>query len=151
MDRKLAQVDLETGEILDGFVAYIGRKKINGFARWFAMSQDAIATLKGIKSVEEFRVLMALLERLDYENMILLPQADIAKDLGMHVSNVSRAIRKLESYGVVERGPKIGNIRSFRLNPTFCWKGSSTKHVQELNDSKVPRGRRKVKEEEEYA
>ena len=42
------------------------------------MAHDAAAVLKQVKNLEDFRVLMALLEQLDYENLITTNQAEIA-------------------------------------------------------------------------
>ena len=46
-NRKLGQIDKDTGEILDdGFIAYVVPKRKNGFeGRWLAMSQDAMLWL----------------------------------------------------------------------------------------------------------
>ena len=43
------------------------------------MAHDAAAVLKQVKNLEDFRVLMALLEQLDYENLITTNQAEIAE------------------------------------------------------------------------
>ena len=47
------------------------------------MAHDAAAVLKQVKNLEDFRVLMALLEQLDYENLITTNQAEIARELDM--------------------------------------------------------------------
>ena len=77
----IRQVDAETGELIEeGFVAYVAPRRQNGFGkRWFAMAHDAAAVLKQVKNLEDFRVLMALLEQLDYENLITTNQAEIAR------------------------------------------------------------------------
>ena len=41
------------------------------------MAHDAAAVLKQVKNLEDFRVLMALLEQLDYENLITTNQAEV--------------------------------------------------------------------------
>lgn len=39
--RKLGQVDLDTGEVLEeGFIAYIAPKRQNAFGGWIAMAQN---------------------------------------------------------------------------------------------------------------
>ncbi|WP_444979171.1 hypothetical protein, partial [Aeromonas hydrophila] len=45
---------------------------------------------------------------LDYLNVILVIQADIASALSMQKTNVSRAIKHLVEFGVLEEGPKVG-------------------------------------------
>ena len=54
------------------------------------MAHDAAAVLKQVKNLEDFRVLMALLEQLDYENLITTNQAEIA-ELDMQRQDVQRA------------------------------------------------------------
>ena len=53
------------------------------------MAHDAASVLKQVKRVEDFRVLMALLEQLDYENLITTNQAEIARDLEMDRAQVN--------------------------------------------------------------
>ena len=82
MNRRMQQIDHETGEVLEGFVAYVVPKRKNGFQKgWFAMSQDALSMLKQVKHLDDTRVLFSLLEVLDYENLIQVNQAEIARDL----------------------------------------------------------------------
>ena len=46
MNRHMQQIDSETGEVVDGFVAYVVPKRKNGFQRgWMAMAQDAMMML----------------------------------------------------------------------------------------------------------
>ena len=125
--KRFVQVDAETGELIEeGFVAYVAPRRQNGFGkRWFAMAHDAAAVLKQVKNLEDFRVLMALLEQLDYENLITTNQAEIARELDMQRQNVQRSIKRLMALGVLLEGPKIGISRSYRLNPEFGWRGAA--------------------------
>ena len=104
--KRFVQVDAETGELIEeGFVAYVAPRRQNGFGkRWFAMAHDAAAVLKQVKNLEDFRVLMALLEQLDYENLITTNQAEIARELDMQRQNVQRSIKRLMALGVLLRG-----------------------------------------------
>lgn len=140
--KHIGQFDLETGEILgsEGFVAYVVPKRQNGFREgWVAMSQDALAVLQQFKRVEDFRVLMALLARLDFENLLVVNQADVARDLDMKRENVNLAIKRLIAAGALLEGPRIGVSRSYRLNPQFGWKGSAKGHVIALKDYRKER------------
>lgn len=140
--RKIGQFDVETGEILDdGFLVYVAPKRRNGFREgWFAMSSNAAGTLKHLTRVDDFRVLMALLEKLDYENLITANQSDIARDLGMDSAQVNRAIKRLVGLGVILQGPRVGVSRSYRLNPHFGWRGSAKGHVIMLDREIKRRG-----------
>ena len=135
MNRRMQQIDHETGEVLEGFVAYVVPKRKNGFQKgWFAMSQDALSMLKQVKHLDDTRVLFSLLEVLDYENLIQVNQAEIARDLGMQRQNVQRSIKRLMELGVILEGVKIGVSRSYRLNPSFGWKGSAKGHREALHE-----------------
>lgn len=140
MEKRFTQVDPETGEVFEGFVAYVAPKRMNGFGqRWFAMAQDALTVLKQFTRVEDFRVLMAMLERLDYENLITTNQAEISRDLGMDRGNVNKALKRLVEAGAILEGPKVGTSRTYRLNPNFGWKGSAKNHVVELDKQRKER------------
>jgi len=139
--RRLGQFDKATGEVLDdGIVVYVPRKRRNGFEGWFAMSNEAVGILKHVTRVDDFRVLMALLEQLDYENLITANQSDIARDLGMDKAQVNRAIKRLVELGAILQGPRVGVSRSYRLNPRFGWKGSARNHVIALDQERKRRG-----------
>ena len=87
-----------------------------------------------VKHLDDTRVLFSLLEVLDYENLIQVNQAEIARDLGMQRQNVQRSIKRLMELGVILEGVKIGVSRSYRLNPSFGWKGSAKGHREALHE-----------------
>ena len=130
--RKIASVDQNTGEILKGVVVYCGVKQNPYSTGWIMNSQEALELLATDKELtgENYRVLLLLLSRLDFENWIQIAQSEIGKKLNMRKQNVSRAISLLESKGILLRGPKVGRSYAFRLNPYFGWKGK----VKNLND-----------------
>lgn len=135
--RELRQFDAKTGEVIeDGFVAMVMPKRRNGFGEgWFAMSQEALAYLADkVRSGNDYRVLMMLLARLDFENLICINQAEVAQALDMKAPNVNRSIKSLVSRGVLLEGPKIGRSKTYRLNPSFGWKGSAKNHQSALRD-----------------
>lgn len=140
--RRLGQVDMSTGEVLeDGFVAYIAPKRKNGFGKeWMAMSQSAAMQLATSNlGADDFRVFMALVAKLDFENLLVLNQAEIAREIGMHRQHVQRSIKRLIGMGVLLEGPRIGVSRSYRLNPNFGWKGSARNHVIALDQERKRR------------
>ena len=136
MNKRLQQIDSETGEIIDGFVAYVVPKRKNGFGQgWLAMAQNGAEILaQSNLSGNDFKVLMKLLSVLDYENLIQVSQAEIARELNMHRQHVQRSIKQLLDLGIVLEGVKIGISRSYRLNPNFGWKGSAKGHREALTD-----------------
>lgn len=132
---RVVQVNAETGEILEGAVlGMFFPKRQNGFGRgWVAMSQDAMMELaKSDLGAQDWRVLAAVLSKLDFENFLLLTISDLGKEIGMQRPHVSASIAKLEGLGVLIRGPKAGRSSTFRLNPSFGWKGSAQNHQKAL-------------------
>jgi len=136
--RKIVQLDTKTGEVMDGLVVYVVRKRRNGFGeRWMAMAQEAamlFAERRKELGEEGFAVLMVLIAKLDFENHLVLNQAEIGRWLGMHRQSVQQAIKRLMGMGAVLEGPKIGQNRSYRFNPEFGWKGSALNHIRALDD-----------------
>lgn len=130
--RRIASVDQDTGEVLDGVVVYCGVKQNPYSTGWVMNSQEALEELATDKDLtgENYRVLLLLLSRLDFENWIQISQSEIVEKLDMKKQNVSRAILLLEEKGILLRGPKVGRSYAFRLNPHYGWKGK----VKNLND-----------------
>ena len=148
MNRHMQQIDHQTGEVVEGFVAYVVPKRKNGFQKgWMAMAQEAMMMLaKSNLTGNDMKVMWAMLARLDYENLIQVNQAEVSEQVGMNRHNVNRSIKKLIELGVILEGVKIGISRSYRLNPNFGWKGSAKGHREVLHEHfegyQVIRGRR---------
>ena len=71
MNRHMQQIDHQTGEVVEGFVAYVVPKRKNGFQKgWMAMAQEAMMMLaQSNLTGNDMKVMWAmLLARLDYEN-----------------------------------------------------------------------------------
>ena len=94
--RRLATVDLDTGEIIDDLLVASPKKRRlegdfvmatqDGFLR-LAMESDLVG--------EDYKVLLIYLANLDFENFLQISQSYIATTLGMKKHNVSRATIKL--------------------------------------------------------
>ncbi|EIL0536520.1 replication/maintenance protein RepL [Salmonella enterica] len=132
--RRVTQIDLDTGEEIGSYVAVIRPKQKSVFQRHFSMNQAALATIAKKLNLDQMRVLMMLLAELDYENFIQVAQIDIAEEIGMQKTHVSRAIKNLIEFGIIFEGPKIGRSRSYRLNPEFGWKGTVNNHKKALRN-----------------
>ena len=57
-----------------------------------------------------------------------------ARELDMHRQHVQRSIKRLIQLGIILEGVKIGISRSYRLNPSFGWKGSAKGHREALHE-----------------
>lgn len=148
--KRLKQVDEATGEVIDGFVAYIAPKRKNGFQAegWIAMAQgETVVNLAKSPRLQgqDFRVLMILMAHLEHENYILTPQAEMAEKIGMLPANFSRSVARLVEEGVILKGPKIGRMGSFKLNPEYGWKGSAKNHLVAVSEQRKARQERMKK------
>jgi len=145
---RVSQVNINTGELMhDSFLAVVFPKRRNGFGtRWLAMAQEAAKALaRSDLGKDDFRVFMELVSILDFENLLVLNQAELARDLGMLRQNVQRSIKRLIKLGVLLEGPRIGVNRSYRLSPSFGWKGSAKNHVIALDEERRKRVERSTK------
>lgn len=130
----IGQMD-DQGEVHEGLAVIVTKRWKNGFySGWFAMGQEAMMALaKSDLGLVARRVLDYLLAKLDFENRIIVKQSVLAKDLGLHPSNVNAAIRDLISEGVIGKLPDHP-AGCYRLNPNYGWKGSAKSHVVALKD-----------------
>ena len=64
----MQQIDHQTGEVVEGFVAYVVPKRKNGFQKgWMAMAQEAMMMLaQSNLTGNDMKVMWAMLARLDY-------------------------------------------------------------------------------------
>lgn len=138
--RLITQYDTMTGEVLDGLFVYVPKKGKSPFGKdWFAMAQDAMRFLAMNRKTlgeEGFAVFCAIASRLDFHNWVAISPTEIGKEIGMQRSNVSRALSKLISLGIVAKGPTSGRITTYQLNPAVGWKGTAKKHHTALQESR---------------
>lgn len=120
-------VDKYTGEEF-GFPVIVGRKRNPYGKGWVMNSQEALEIVAKDKDIkgETYRVLFFICARLDFENWVQISITEIAKELGMHQPDVSKAMKVLEDKQIILRGPKVGRSYAFMLNPEFGWKGKVT-------------------------
>ena len=132
--KKLVGYIDDQGEIYDNVVAvFVGHKIHSPYGySWMQINQDFLKEFAARRDLgnEVLRVFLYLNARLDFENVIQVPQVEIAAELGMQRQNVNRAIKQLEELGVIIRGPKVGRSSSWRLNPQAGWKGKVV-HLRE--------------------
>lgn len=77
--------------------------------------------------MQAVRVLVAMLDSADWENRVEASQKDLALNLGMSLSEVSKASRALLACGLIDR---LVNRRGwYKINPRLAWMGS----VESLN------------------
>ena len=126
--REIDQIDSKTGEVLsEGALVWVPKRRAHPYGdRWLAMRMDTFKRLTmhpGI-GMREMRVFGELIDRLEYENFIHVPQVDLAKATGIDRAHVNRALKKLIAFGIVVEGPRVGRLRTYRLDPDAGWRGS---------------------------
>ncbi len=114
-----------------------------GFIAMFQALQCTMARDNELTG-DDRRVFQELSGRVDDENWLRVVQKDIAEVLEMHKQHVSRAIINLVNKGYILEGPKVGNCKTYRLNPHVGWKGSALKHKPAKKGIEAPTGGRKV-------
>ncbi|MCP5452275.1 MAG: winged helix-turn-helix transcriptional regulator [Gammaproteobacteria bacterium] len=121
--RKIIGCVDEHGELHQGIPVFCRTKIHSPYGEnWMQINQHFLEEFAARRDVglEVYRVFMYLNARLDFHNIIRVPQVEIAKALGMRAPNVSRAVKKLVDLGILIPGPVAS---AWRLNPQAGWKG----------------------------
>lgn len=127
--------DTTTGEFLN--IAIFQPKTPHPYRKegFIQMSQGALLELaKSDLTGEDLKVLFALLAQLDFENFVQAHQQDISEQTGIRQPNVARSIKHLCDHGVILKGPKVGRSNTYRLSPTFGFKGKSKNYGKMMSD-----------------
>lgn len=105
-----------------GFITH--KRKNNLGVNWVAFYQVALEWLATQDlPKEQYRVLMYLMSKLDFENYIRITQTSVAEALKIRQSNISRALKGLLEKDILITGPKVGTAKTYRLNPRMAYKG----------------------------
>ena len=73
---------------------------------------------------KDLKVLLKIMAQLDFDNYWHVEQKYLAEEMGMDRSNLSKAIKRLVSLGILYKDERKGKSRSYRLNPTIAHKGA---------------------------
>ncbi|MDJ0725432.1 MAG: helix-turn-helix domain-containing protein [Prochloraceae cyanobacterium] len=79
----------------------------------------------------DFRVLLAIIGNLGYENILNISQQELEKQLGISQANISKSIKKLISKDYLQVIDKIGRRNIYMINPNVVFK-SRAKNLKEL-------------------
>ena len=107
--------------------AYLVKPRKNRLGvNWVAVFQTALEWLatENLQN-QEYRVLMYLMSKLDFDNYLRITQTTIADALQMQRNNVSRAIKGLIDHDIIITGPRVGTAKTYRLNPRMAHKGKN--------------------------
>ena len=119
-------IDPNTGEISQGHIFWStdNPNKLTK-RRFFMVFQDAMFLLaKDTELTQQVqRVLYYLFGSLNFDNFIHIKQKEIAEELNMDKSKVSKAFSILKRKGIILLAPYKG-VPCYKLNDFYGWKGS---------------------------
>jgi|ERR1700728_246840 len=122
-------VDKHTGEVMPMVVGNKAGAKRYGFVGgYILMGLLDITKLRQIKMSGTGKDLALLLvEKVGYTGLCETTFVDLASELGVHISQVSRMMAILERHRLIKR---IGGSRShvIMINPTFAFRGKPAEH-----------------------
>lgn len=127
-------IDKATGEVLDAKQIITPKKVPSGFHEGFNMiglfGCEYLTTLgaEGKLKQTDFTVLFKLLTSNEYENKQGINIAKLARDLDKDRSQVSKAIKSLESHQLFERYKDEDGLPKLYLNPHYFWRGRPALH-----------------------
>ena len=118
--RYIMVMDEETGKIKGCFPL-----KKRGLGKgWIAMYQDMLMNIAQWNLPnEQYRVFLALLSKVDFENFLTVSQKELSGELNIKQPHIARAIKKLCERNVILEGPRAGLNKTYRLNPYIAHKG----------------------------
>lgn len=95
--------------------------------RWFRMYQTPILDIARDREItgSTFRVWLALLSEMDFDNEVAISQKALADLLGMKQPEVSRALIKLQAKGIISKETNKNGIHLYRINQDYALKGES--------------------------
>ena len=105
-------------------------KTITYFKGW-QMTFEYIAVNYNLKQTD-YKVLMLILARLDYDNYINIKQQNMADILDINIRQVTRSIVKLVKNEIIIK-KKIGRQNFYMLNPCVAWKGKPESFKQAID------------------
>ena len=82
----------------------------------------------------DFRVLLAIIGNLGYENIVNISQQELEKQLNISQANISKSIKKLVSKGYLQVIDTIGRRNIYMLNPNVAFR-SRAKNLKELKQA----------------
>ena len=109
------------------------KEKMNG-GEFIVVFQKAIEkiVLDANLGKNEYRILLYLMAKTEFEREINDTLYNIAKGINLDQGNATKAMKKLESIGIVVRNTKL---RTFRLNYELAYKGQAKNYKKlQFND-----------------
>ena len=86
------------------------------YARYFLSEALALAVDRDFSGTD-FRVLLAIIGNLGYENIINISQQELGEQLNISQQNISKSLKKLIGKGYLQIINKIGRQNIYQFNP----------------------------------
>ena len=104
---------------------------------WIALYQNpSIWLAQQDLTGEQLKVMLVLFGRLDFDNYLRIGLKEIAEITGIHLVNVSKAMKKLKELQIIVEGPPAGKFKTYRLNPYIAHKGTERNNtIVDFNSS----------------
>ena len=99
-------------------------------ARCFLNEALGLAVDKDLSGTD-FRVLLAIIGNLGYDNLLNISQQELEKQLSVSQANISKSIKKLISKGYLQVVDKIGRRNIYMINPNIVFR-SRAKNLRDL-------------------
>lgn len=125
-------------ETIDNSKITVNKKdKLGSLSEFIFVFQNAInkIVISGKLGKNEYRILLYLMAKTEFEKEINITPYQIAKDLNLQQSPTGIAIRKLSALNILIRDKKL---KTFRLNYEISFKGSPKNFKKlEFKDSPI--------------
>ena len=128
MNRKL-EVYYSEDSVVNIF-AQPGKYLKDNHARCFLKEMEHLSLDKDFTGTD-FRVLMAIIANLDFDNKVSIPQKQLGEKLNIQRQEVTKSIKKLISKEYLHIVDKIGRQNIYMFNPNIVFK-SKAKNLKEL-------------------
>lgn len=129
-------INQTTGEVIECQVVEVEDRDFNFDKIWIWWLAQALDLLGNAK----IQVLNYLIEKRDKENRVISTQRNLAKNIGVSLSTVSKTLTALQEIDAIQ-SPQSG---VYVINPNFIFKGRQSSRMRVLMDY-----RDLAKEEEE--
>ena len=105
----------------------------DSYVRCFSNEALSLATDRQFSGTD-FRVLLAIIANLGYENILNISQQELEKQLNISQGDISKSIKKLVSKGYLQVIDTIGRRNIYMLNPNVAFR-SRAKNLKELKQA----------------
>lgn len=129
-------IDLDTGEIIEGNIA-IWNPPVRIGDPFCMLFQNQLSELILDKTfrLETLRVLNYLMTIIDFENKIPLIQKEIADNMGMSPTNLSRCMIDLVKRGIINVDRVYGRTKIYSMSNHYVWRGKVKNLIKTRKES----------------